>query len=58
MINPVNKTLPKKDSEEIRSKILLKVRAELIKRINKGYSINLSFIDEEVNKFIEEHNVG
>ena len=48
MINPVDETLPQKDIVEIRDKILLKVKAELLKREEKGYNIDMSIIDEEI----------
>ena len=57
-INPVNRLLPQKDSKEIRDSILLKVKAELLKRINKGYNIGLTKIDEEIDNFLKEQNVG
>jgi len=57
MINPVDNTLPEKDAEEIKDKIVLKVRAELLKRINKGYNIDISLVEVEVDKFLKEHKV-
>ena len=57
MINRVDNTLPEKDAEEIKDKIVLKVRAELLKRINKGYNIDISLIEVEVDKFLKEHKV-
>jgi len=57
-INPVNRLLPKRDSKEIRDSIMLKVKAELLKRIDKGYNVDLSKIDEEINNFLKEQNVG
>ena len=57
-INPVNRLLPTKDSKEIRESILLKVKAELLKRMDKGYNVNLSKIDEEIDNFLKEQNVG
>jgi len=56
-INPANSMLPDKDAQEIKSKVALKVKTELVKRIQRGYHINLSIIDEEVNKFLEEYDV-
>src|SRR3989344_105066 len=46
-INPAGRLLPQQDSKEIRESILLKVKAELLKRVDKGYKVNLSKIDEE-----------
>ena len=57
-INPINRLLPQKDSKEIRDSILLKVKAELLKRIDKGYNIGLTKIDEEIDNFLKEQNVG
>ena len=57
-INPVDKVFPEKDAEEIRDNIVLRVKAELLKRINKGYNIDISVVDEEVDKFLEEHRIS
>ena len=57
-INPVHSVLPQKDAEEIRGKILLKVKAELLKRIDKGYNVDVSIVGEEIDKFLEEHKVS
>ncbi|MBI2558495.1 hypothetical protein HYW20_04185 [Candidatus Woesearchaeota archaeon] len=57
-INPVNRMLPQRDSKEIKENILLKVKAELQKRVDKGYKVNLSKIDEEIDDFLKEQNVG
>lgn len=57
-INPANRLLPQKYFKEIRSGILLRAKAELIKRIDKGYNIDLSKIDEEIDNFLKEQNVG
>ena len=57
-INPANRLLPQRDSKEIRDRILLKVKAELLKRADKGYSVDLSKIDEEIDNFLKEQNVG
>jgi len=56
-INPIGDVLPEKDSEEIRNKILLKVKSELLKRKDKGYNIDFSLIDKEVDKFLKENKV-
>ncbi len=56
-INPVNRMLPQRDSKEIKENILLKVKAELQKRVDKGYKVNLSKIDEEIDNFLKEQNV-
>ena len=57
-INPANRLLPRRDSKEIRDSILLKVKAELLKRMNKGYNVDLSKIDEEIDNFLKEQNVS
>ena len=57
-INPVNRLLPQRDSKEIKEGILLKVKAELLKRIDKGYNVDLPKIDEEIENFLKEQNVG
>ena len=57
-INPVNRLLPLKDSKEIRENILLKVKAELFKRVDIGYNVDISKIDEETDNFLKEQNVG
>lgn len=57
-INPANRLLPQEDSEKIRESILMKVKAELLKRIDKGYSVDLSKIDGEIDNFLKEQNVG
>lgn len=56
-INPAKRALPQNDGEEIRKKILLKVNAELQKRIDKGYNVDISLADEEINIFLEDQNV-
>lgn len=57
-INPAKRPLPQKDSKEIRNSIRLKAKAELLKRIGKGYTIDISRIDEEIDNFLKEQNVG
>lgn len=57
-INPAERLLPQKDSKEIRENILLKVKAELLKRIDKCYNVDLTKIDEEIDKFLKEQNAG
>lgn len=57
-INPVSKTLPDKDIEEINKRIINKVRAELKLRIERGYeNINLGLVDEFIEKALREMNV-
>ena len=57
-INPVNRLLPQRDSKEIRDSILSKVKAELLKRVDKGYNADMSKIDGEIDNFLKEQNVG
>lgn len=54
-INPICR--PLKEAEEIRNKILLKVRAELMKREHKGYNLDYSLVEEELDKFLRECKV-
>jgi len=57
-INPVNKKLSDKDIEEIKRKVINKVKSELIIRIDRGYeNINLSLVEEFVEKFLSEMKV-
>lgn len=54
-INPVNVTLPDKDVGYIRTKVINKVKAELMLRISKGYkNINLDLVEELVDKALED----
>ena len=57
-INPIDGLLPEKDTEEITRKIVQNVKAELSKRKDKGYTIDLSLIEEEVDKFLKECKVN
>ena len=58
-INPVNRSLPETDIEEIKRKIINKVNSELKLRINKGYeNINLLLVDELVDKYLKEMKVS
>lgn len=57
-INPVNKPLPGKDITYIKTKIINKVRAELITRISKGYkNIDLDLIEDLVNKTLKDTEI-
>lgn len=57
-INPLNRSLPDKDAEYIRSKIINKVRAELMTRISKGYkNIELNLIGELVDRALRDTNI-
>ena len=45
-INPVNRSLPDKDVDYIKEKIMARVKSELITRISKGYdNIDLELIE-------------
>lgn len=57
-INPKNIPLPVKDVQNIRCKIINKVRSELMLRISRGYeNIDLESIEKVVNKALEDLNV-
>jgi len=56
-INPIESLLPEKDAQDIRDKILLKVKSELLKRKDKGYNIDFSLVDEEVDRFLKENKI-
>ena len=57
-INPSKSILPYKDVFYIKNKIMSKVRAELMLRINKGYeNIDLSLIEPLTDKFLKEVKV-
>ncbi len=57
-INPIDKTLPNHDIEDLREKIINKVKAELNIRIKRGYTnINLSLVEEFVNDYLKELNI-
>ena len=57
-INPLNRTLPIKDISYIKTKIINKVRAELMLRISKGYkNIDLELIPSLIDKILKETGV-
>lgn len=57
-INPLNKNLSDKDTEEIKKKVINKVKSELMIRIEKGYeNINLSLVEEFVENSLDEMKV-
>ena len=57
-INPVDKALPDRDIEEIKRKVINKVKTELKLRINKGYeNINLALVPELVEKSLRDMKV-
>lgn len=54
-INPIDKTLPVHDIEEIRSKIIAKAKNELNIRISKGYThIDISLVEGLVDECLKE----
>ena len=57
-INPINALLPQKDVEEIRTKIILKVKAELLKRVDKGYNVNISLVEKVVDEFLKKNKIS
>ncbi|OGJ15549.1 hypothetical protein A3K73_05160 [Candidatus Pacearchaeota archaeon RBG_13_36_9] len=57
-INPVNRSLPFHDLEEIKAKVINSVTTELKLRIDRGYTnINLSLVPEFVEKALKELSV-
>ena len=57
-INPVNTILPERDIEYIKSRIMNKVRNELMQRISKGYkNINLNLVEKLVDKSLRSMEV-
>lgn len=57
-INPIDKTLPSHDIEDLREKIINKVKVELNSRIKRSYTnINLSLVEELVDKSLKELKV-
>jgi hypothetical protein len=57
MINPVHNILPEKYAKDIMNKIVLKVKAELLKRADKGYNIDFTLVDKEIYTFLKECNI-
>lgn len=57
-INPINESLADRDSEEIRKKVINRVKTELKLRIERGYeNINVSLVEEFVEKSLKELKV-
>lgn len=57
-INLKNLPLPFRDINYIKNKIINKVKTELLLRISKGYTnINLSLINQSVDKYLKETNI-
>ena len=57
-INPINKSLAKKDVEGIKRKVINKVKSELRIRIERGYeNIDLSLVEEFAEKALGEMKV-
>lgn len=58
-INPVDRCLPEKDVEEIRKKVINKVKAELQIRIAHGYNnINADLVEPFVDKALKEMKIA
>jgi len=54
-INPVNRSLPDKDVDYIKEKIMARVKSELITRISKGYdNIDLELIESLTDKALKD----
>lgn len=57
-INPADMKLPDKDVESIKRKIVNKVKAELLIRIEKGYSgIDINIVEKLVEEFLREMRI-
>lgn len=56
-INPAGRPLPLKDAAAIKQAIASRVRAELLKRIQRGYDIDMGTIDAEIDDFLCELRV-
>ena len=57
-INPLNISLPEKDINYIKNKIIRKVKAELQIRISKGYkNINLDIVEQIMNELLKETKI-
>ncbi len=57
-INPINRPLPEKDIEYIKSKVINKVNSELKLRVEKGYkNINLDLVNGIVDKMMTDMKV-
>ena len=57
-INPLNISLPEKDINYIKDKIIRKVKAELQIRISKGYkNINLDLVEQIMNELLKETKI-
>ena len=57
-INPVNRTLQEKDISHIKSKVINKVKSELMLRIEKGYkNINLELVEGIIDKMLVDMKI-
>ena len=57
-INPKNTRLPDKDVQNLKSKIVNNVKAELKLRISKGYNgIDLNLVEKIVDKYLKETSI-
>ena len=58
-INPINRPLPRKDVEYIKTKIISRVKAELVIRMSKGYkNIDLALIEGLVDKTLKDADIA
>jgi len=58
-INPKDATLPTKDIEEIKRKLIIRVSSEMSIRISKGYkNLNLTDVEPEVVRAIKELKIA
>lgn len=58
-LNPVNSPLTTTDLEFIKFQLNKRINSELILRISKGYkNINLSIVEEEIDKALRELKIG
>jgi hypothetical protein len=57
-INPISNSLPERDIDYIKTKLINKIKAKLTTRINEGYkNIDLNLVDELVDKHLKQMNV-
>jgi len=56
-INPAHTIFQKSEGEELKRSIISRVRAEVLFRISKGYTIDSSLIDVSADDVLRELNV-
>ncbi|MBI4980579.1 hypothetical protein HZC30_03425 [Candidatus Woesearchaeota archaeon] len=58
-INPLQRTLPNEDVENIKTEVLKRAKKELMYHISKGYTgIKLELIEEVLDKLLDELKIG